>query len=104
MSKKLWIARDSDYITYDYSNDDYSQKHKGKSHIFYDTQELELRENNYTKYLSYSRRYCWINARELVIIHSYMYPEIEPCTYWQLDNLIKYKDKHFMNYEIIGNA
>ena len=43
MSKKLWIARDSDYITYDYLNDDYGQKHKGKLHIFYDTPELELK-------------------------------------------------------------
>ena len=33
-----------------------------------------------------------------------MYPEIEPCTCWQLDNLIKYKDEHFINYEIIGDA
>ena len=48
MSKKLWIARDSDYITYDYPNDDYGQKHKGKLHIFYDTPELELKEDNPT--------------------------------------------------------
>ena len=33
-----------------------------------------------------------------------MYHEIESCTYWQLDNLIKYIDEHFMNYEIIGNV
>ena len=104
MSKKLWIARDSDYIIYDYSNDDYDQKYKSKLHIFYDTQELELRENNYTKYLGYFRRYCWVNDRELVIIPSYMYHEIESCNYWQLDNLIKYRDEYFMNYEIIGNV
>ncbi len=104
MSKKLWIARDSDYITYDYPNDDYGQKHKGKLHIFYDTPELELKEDNPTKYWGCSRRYCWGCAREIAIVPSYMYPEIEPCTCWQLDNLIKYKDEHFMNYEIIGDA
>ena len=61
MTKKLWIARDSDYITYNYPND--GQKHKGKLHIFYDTPELELKKDNPTKYCS--KRYCWGNAREL---------------------------------------
>ena len=71
---------------------------------FYDTPELELKEDNPTKYWGCSRRYCWGCAREIAIVPSYMYPEIEPCTCWQLDNLIKYKDEHFMNYKIIGNA
>lgn len=102
MTKKLWIARDSDYITYDYPND--GQKHKGKLHIFYDTPELELKKDNPTKYWSCSKRYCWGKARELAIIPSYMYPEIEPCTCWQLDNLVKFKDESDLNYNIIGNA
>lgn len=104
MTKKLWIARDSDYITYDYVNDDYGKKHKGELHIFYDTPELELKKDNPTKYWSCSKRYCWEKARELAVIPSYMYPEIAPCTCWQLDNLVMFKDKSDLNYNIIGDA